>query len=72
MERQSHSRRKLGIIGLISAMISGMAEKPSDISVNDLQTCRSRLLTNNYMTPYPNRTMNQRQRRKLNRQTKNF
>jgi len=70
--KQGNPTRKMGIIALIGAMISGMANRPAGVEHKDLVQRRSRLLTNGYDAPIPHKLMNQRQKRKLNRQTQNF
>lgn len=70
--KQGNPTKKLGMIAFIGAMLSGMAKRPAGIEHKDLVQRRTHLLTNGGIAPIPFRTMNQRQKRKLNRQTQNF
>jgi hypothetical protein len=70
--KQGNPTKKFGMIAFISAMLSGMAKRPEGIEHQDLVKRRTTLLTNGNIAPIPFRTMNQRQRRKLKRQTQNF
>lgn len=63
--KQGDPTKKLGIIALIGAMLSGMSKAPDGITSGDLHQRRSILLTNGGMAPIPRRLPNQRQRRKL-------
>lgn len=64
--------RKLGLVAILGAMIKGALARPGETNVKDLMVHRDMLLTNGGVAPIPPRMPNQRQRRKLNRQTNNF
>lgn len=70
--KQGNPNKKRGIIALISAMIAGMTSRPEGVGHTELVQRRSYLLTNGGVAPIPTRVLNQRQRRKRNRQTNNF
>ena len=58
-----------GMIALIGAMLSGLTAKPEGVTTEHLQNRRSFLLTNGGKAPIPHRVLNQRQKRKIARQT---
>lgn len=64
--------KRFGLIAMIGAMIAGRMAKPEGLTDQDLHQRRSFVLTNGGKAPIPHRLSNQRQRRKLNRQTNNF
>ena len=70
--KQGNPTRRFGIIALIGAMISGMTSRPEGVEHKDLVQRRTYLLTNGGVAPVPSRMMNQRQRRKRNRQMNSF
>lgn len=70
--KQGNPTRKFGIIALISAMIGGLMERPKDMPVAELHSRKGQLLTNGGMAPIPHKLPNQRQRRKLARQTQRY
>ena len=67
---KTHNR--FGVIALISAMISGMTSRPEGVQHKDLVQRRTYLLTNGGIAPIPSKIMNQRQKRKRNRQLNKF
>jgi len=67
--KQGNASKKFGIIALIGAMISGMTSRPEGVQHKDLVQRRTYLLTNGGVAPIPSRVLNQRQKRKRNRQT---
>lgn len=67
--KQGNQTKRFGIISLLGAMISGMASRPADMEHKDLVQRRTYLLTNGGIAPIPSRMLNQRQKRKLKRQT---
>ena len=65
-------RKTLGLVATIAAMFSGMESLPEGMSFADLERIRTTALTNGGRAPIPSKMLNQRQRRKLNRQTNNY
>jgi len=57
-----------GIIGFIGAILSGLEPMPAGATRESLDRQKSVILTNGYKAPIPFKTMNQRQKRKLQRQ----
>jgi hypothetical protein len=72
MKQGNPNKRKFGIIALIGAMLAGLTAKPEGVNDVDLQYRRASILTNGGVAPIPRKVPNQRQKRKLNRQTNNF
>lgn len=70
--KQGNPTKRFGIIALIGAMLQGIVKRPEDVTDGDLIYRRNMLLTNNGKAPIPNRFLNQRQKRKIKRQTNNY
>ena len=70
--KQGNPTKRFGLIALIGAMLAGMTARPEGVEHKDLVQRRTYLLTNGGVAPMPQRMMNQRQRRKRNRQTNCF
>lgn len=65
--------KKLGVIATISAMINGLiGNKKQAKEVVNLHQRKTYLLTNGYNAPIPSKLLNQRQKRKLARQTNRY
>lgn len=65
--------KKVGIIATLSAMLNGLMGKPgTDQQIIDVSYRKNYLLTNGYAAPIPNKFLNQKQKRKLNRQVGRF
>lgn len=67
--KQGNPTKKLGLIGLISAMLRGAHPIPETHDFGSLSRKKNILLTNGGAAPIPGRSRNQRQKRKLYRQT---
>jgi len=61
-----------GTIVLLATMIMGLRQKGQQEYTPQLMHRRTMLLTNGGNAPIPNKILNQRQKRKRNRQTQNF
>lgn len=70
--KQGNPTRRFGLVALIGAMLSGLTSKPQGVTEQDLQQRRTYVLTNGGKAPIPHRVLNQRQKRKRNRQTNNY
>ena len=70
--KQGNPNKRMGIIAIIGAMLGGLAKKPDGIEDMDLIRRRNEIITNGGLAPIPAKFMNQRQKRKRNRQTNNF
>jgi len=70
--KQGNPTKRFGIVALIGAMLAGLTAKPKGVTEQDLQVRRASVLTNGGKAPIPQRLPNQRQRRKLNRQTQRY
>ena len=70
--KQGNPTRRFGLVALIDAMLSGLAKKPDGVKDTDLQQRRTMLLTNGGNAPIPSKFLNQKQKRKLARQTNRF
>jgi hypothetical protein len=70
--KQGNPTRKFGIIAAIGAMLSGLMSKPEGTTNEHLQVRKNFLLTNGGAAPIPSRFLNQRQKRKLQRQTNRY
>lgn len=53
-------------------MLSGMVSRPEGMSDAEIHERRASLLTNGGRAPIPHKMLNQRQKRKLKRQTNNY
>lgn len=65
-------KRRFGLVALIRAMLTGLAQRPENMDNRDLLERRADLLTNGGRAPLPQRTYNQRQKRKRNRQNNRY
>jgi len=70
--KQGNPTRRFGLVALIGAMLSGLTSMPENVTALELHQRKSVLLTNGGKAPIPQRFLNQRQKRKLNRQTNNY
>ena len=70
--KQGNPRKRFGLVALIGAMLAGLQSKPEGVTEQDLQQRRSFVLTNGGNAPIPHRVLNQRQKRKRNRQTQRY
>ena len=66
--KQGNPTRRFGIIATIGAMLSGLMSMPTNVTAQNLQQRRTMLLTNSGNAPIPHKMLNQRQKRKHNRQ----
>lgn len=53
-------------------MLGGLTAKPQGVTEQDLQQRRTYVLTNGGNAPIPHKMLNQRQKRKRNRQTNRY
>lgn len=67
--KNGNASKKFGIISLIGAMISGLINRPKNVTVQELEKKKSMLLTNYGKAPIPEKMLNQRQKRKRYRQS---
>lgn len=70
--KQGNPTKRFGIIALIGAMLQSIVEKPEGVTESDLIYRRNMLLTNNGKAPIPSKFLNQKQKRKIKRQTNNY
>jgi len=70
--KQGNPTKRFGIIALIGAMLGGLTKKTEGVTDGDLIYRRNMLLTNNGKAPIPSKFLNQRQKRKIKRQTNNY
>jgi hypothetical protein len=64
--------KTLGLIATIAAIFSRSQSLPEGMNHSDLNSIRVTALTNGGRAPIPSKMLNQRQKRKLNRQTNNY
>ena len=67
--KQGNAKKKFGIIALISAIINGAQQMPQGRTIQDLSQQKTNLLINYGRAPIPAKMLNQRQRRKIYRQS---
>lgn len=67
--KQGNPTKRFGMIALIGAILSGNQSMPKGTDRGSLLQRRNTLLTNGGAAPIPHKMLNQRQRRKLYRQT---
>jgi|JI9StandDraft_1071089.scaffolds.fasta_scaffold196397_2 hypothetical protein len=70
--KQGNPTKRFGLVALLGAMLGGLMKRPEGVTEHDLQQRRTYVLTNGGRAPIPTKVLNQRQKRKLNRQTNNF
>lgn len=64
--------KTFGLVATIAAIFSGRVGVPEGMNHSDLERIKTAALTNGGRPPIPSKMLNQRQRRKLNRQTNNY
>ena len=70
--KQGNPTKRFGLVALIGAMLSGMTSKPEGVTERDLHQRRTFVLTNGGIAPIPAKMLNQRQKRKRNRQINRY
>ena len=70
--KQGNPTRRFGLIALLSAMIGGTVAMPKGEDTASLSHRKNMVLTNGGAAPIPYKMMNQKQRRKLQRQTQRY